>query len=307
MPDSNGNVSAKVRLSRKELASCIGCNLAITMHVEDYGHNYEEITYESSKLYPYPQSLALWYPAREGMGKIVREMIGTAHDLNLSMFMPWLNDVGLYFYRDGDKAVANSNVNLGVSDSYTFEARINLGYPQEDDWLRVMGFSSVSRNMEIQIRGKDMRLVEQNHIWLAENVLPQEKAWSHVVVTVDSSNVNFYVNGNMVMTKPAGISMNREFNGKFSVGESSTMEGFVGHIADIRMYLSALSTEQVLELSKPVTDEGEESQLIIVNVNDMDVVNGFDRQFTCSVVGNNFYRSTAKDAKLNMTRILIVK
>lgn len=301
MPDSNGNVSAKVRLSRKELASCIGCNLTITMHVEDYGHNYEEITYESSKLYPYPQSLALWYPAREGMGKIVREMIGTAHDLNLSMFMPWLNDVGLYFYRDGDKAVANSNVNLGVSDSYTFEARINLGYPQEDDWLRVMGFSSVSRNMEIQIRGKDMRLVEQNHIWLAENVLPQEKAWSHVVVTVDSSNVNFYVNGNMVMTKPAGISMNRVFNGKFSVGESSTMEGFVGHIADIRMYLSALSTEQVLELSKPVTDEGEESQLIIVNVNDMDVVNGFDRQFTCSVVGNNFYRSTAKDAKLNMT------
>lgn len=301
IPDSNGNVSAKVRLSRKELASCVGCNLAITMHVEDYGHNYEEMTYESSKLYPYPQSLALWYPAREGMGKIVREMIGTAHDLNLFMFMPWLNDVGLYFYRDGDKAVANSNVNLGVSDSYTFEAHINLGYPQEDDWLRVMGFSGASRNMEIQIRGKDMRLVEQNHIWLAENVLPQEKAWSHVAVTVDSSNVNFYVNGNMAATKPAGISMNRVFNGKFSVGESSTMDGFVGHIADIRMYLSALSAEQVLELSKPVTDEGEESQLIIVNVNDMDVVNGFDRQFTCSVVGNNYYHSTAKDAKLNMT------
>jgi len=301
IPDSNGNISAKVRLSRKELANCVGCNLAITMRVEDYGHNYEEITYESSKLYPYPQSLALWYPAREGMGKIVREMIGTAHDLNLSMFMPWLNDVGLYFYRDGDKAVANSNVNLGTSDSYTLDARINLGYPQEQDWLRVMGFSGASRNMEIQIRGKDMRLVEQNHIWLAENVLPQEKAWSHVVVTVDSSNVNFYVNGNIAATKPAGISMNRVFNGKFSVGESSTMDGFVGHIADIRMYLSALSTEQVLELSKPVTDEGEESQLIIVNVNDMDVVNGFDRQFTCSVVGNNYYRSTAKDAKLNMT------
>ncbi|MBR5983508.1 MAG: hypothetical protein IK025_07295 [Bacteroidales bacterium] len=301
MPDSNGNVSAKVRLSRKQLANCVGCNLAITMHVEDYGHNYEEMTYKSSKLYPYPQSLALWYPAREGMGEIVREMIGTAHDLNLSMFMPWLNDVGLYFYRDGDKAVANSNVNLGTSDSYTLEARINLGYPQEQDWLRVMGFSGASRNMEIQIRGKDMRLVEQNHIWLAENVLPQEKAWSHVVVTVDSSNVNFYVNGNIAATKPAGISMNRVFNGKFSVGESSTMDGFVGHIADIRMYLSALSAEQVLELSKPVTDEGEESQLIIVNVNDMDVVNGFDRQFTCSVVGNNYYHSTAKDAKLNMT------
>lgn len=301
MPDSNGNVSAKVRLSRKQLANCVGCNLAITMRTEDYGHNYEEVNYESPSLYPYPKSLALWYPAREGMGKTVREMIGTAHDLNLSMFKPWLNDVGLYFYRDGDKAVASNNVNLGMSDSYTLETRINLGYPQEEDWLRVMGFSSASRNMDIQIKGKDLRLVEQNHIWLAENVLPQEKAWSHVVVTVDSSNVKFYVDGKLVATRQAGISMNREFNGKFSIGESSTMEGFVGHIADIRMYLSALSDEQVLELSKPVTDEGKVSELIVVNVNDMNVVNGFDRQFTCSVVGNNFYRSIAKDAKLNMS------
>ena len=301
MPDSNGNVSAKVRLSRKQLANCVGCNLAITMRTEDYGHNYEEVNYESPSLYPYPKSLALWYPAREGMGKSVREMIGTAHDLNLSMFKPWLNDVGLYFYRDGDKAVASNNVNLGMSDSYTLETRINLGYPQEEDWLRVMGFSSASRNMDIQVKGKDLRLVEQNHIWLAENVLPQEKAWSHVVVTVDSSNVKFYVDGKLVATRQAGISLNRMFNGRFSIGESSTMKGFVGHIADIRMYLSALSDEQVLELSKPVTDEGKVSELIVVNVNDMNVVNGFDRQFTCSVVGNNFYRSVAKDAKLNMS------
>ena len=300
MPDSNGNVSAKVRLSRKQLANCVGCNLAITMRTEDYGHNYEEVNFESPSLYPYPKSLALWYPAREGMGKTVREMIGKTHDLNLFMFKPWLNDVGLYFYRGGDKAVGNNNVNLGTSDSYTLEARINLGYSQEEEWLRVMGFSSASRILEIQVKGKDLRLVEQNHVWLAENVLPQEKAWNHVIITVDSSNVNFYVNGNIAATKPAGISMNRVFNGKFSVGESSTMEGFVGHIADIRMYLSALSAEQVLELSKPVTDEGEESQLIIVNINDMEVVNGFDRQFTCSVVGNNYYQSTAKDAKLNM-------
>jgi hypothetical protein len=301
MPDSNGNVSAKVRLSRKQLANCVGCNLAITMRTEDYGHNYEEVNYESPSLYPYPKSLALWYPAREGMGKTVREMIGTAHDLNLSMFKPWLNDVGLYFYRDGDKAVASNNVNLGMSDSYTLETRINLGYPQEEDWFRVMGFSGASRNMDIQVKGKDLRLVEQNHIWLAENVLPQEKAWSHVVVTVDSSNVKFYVDGKLVATRQAGISLNRMFNGRFSIGESSTMKGFVGHIADIRMYLSALSDEQVLELSKPVTDEGKVSELIVVNVNDMNVVNGFDRQFTCSVVGNNFYRSIAKDAKLNMS------
>lgn len=302
MPDSNGNVSAVIRLTRKQLAECIGCKLDINMRAEDYGHNYTENIYETSSLYPYPQSLALWYPARDGFGKVAREMTGKNHDLNLSMFKPWLNDVGLYFYRDGDKAVGNGNVSLGSSNSYTFEARMNLGYSQDDKWLRVMGFSNTnhSKYMELQVNGRNLRLVEQNHVWTADSILPQEKAWGHIVVTVDSSNVNFYVNGNLEATKSAGGALNRDFGGTFSIGENSVMDGFTGHVADVRLYLSALSAEQVMELSKPVTDEGEESQLIIVKVNDMDILSGFNRQFTCSVVGNNFYHSTKENAKLRV-------
>ncbi|WP_173383411.1 LamG-like jellyroll fold domain-containing protein [Fibrobacter succinogenes] len=300
-PDSNGMVSANIRVSRKQLANCVGCNFAITMRTEDYGHNYVETSYVSRPLYPYPQSLALWYPAREGFGWISREILGTHHDLNLAMYKPWLNDVGLYFYRDRDRAVGNGNVYIGTSNSYAFEARVNFGYPQDSEWRRVMGFSGADLDMEIQVRNRDLRLVEQGRGWVAENVLPQEKAWSHVVVSVDADNVNFYVDGNLVATKVSGITANREFNGIFSIGESSTMENFVGHIADVRFYLSALSDEQVMELSKPVSDEGEEAQLIIVNVNDMNVVSGFDRQFTCSVVGNNFYRSSREGATLNMS------
>ena len=217
------------------------------------------------------------------------------------MYKPWLNDVGLYFYRDRDRAVGDGNVSLGTSSSYTFESRINFGYPQESKWRRIMGFSGANLNVEIQVKDRDLRLVEQNRSWVAENVLPQEKAWSHIVVSVDSNDVNFYVDGNLAKTRPSGIFANREFNGKFSMGETATLENFVGHIADVRMYLSALSAEQVMELSKPISDEGVEAQLIIVNVNDMNVVSGFDRQFTCSVVGNNFYRSSREGATLNMS------
>ena len=300
-PDSNGMISAAIRLSRKQLSNCVGCNLAITMRTEDYGHNYEEETYMSQSLYPYPKSLALWYPAKEGIGWVSREMLGTQHDLNLSMYKPWLSNIGLYFYRDRDRAVGNGNVYIGTSNSYAFEARVNFGYPQDSEWRRVMGFSGADLDMEIQVRNRDLRLVEQGRGWVAENVLPQEKAWSHVVVSVDADNVNFYVDGNLVATKVSGITANREFNGIFSIGESSTMENFVGHIADVRFYLSALSDEQVMELSKPVSDEGEEAQLIIVNVKDMDITSGFNRLFTCSVAGNNFFRSTGANAKLNMS------
>ena len=300
-PDSNGMISAAIRLSRKQLSNCVGCNLAITMRTEDYGHNYEEETYMSQSLYPYPKSLALWYPAKEGIGWVSREMLGTQHDLNLSMYKPWLSNIGLYFYRDRDRAVGNGNVYIGTSNSYAFEARVNFGYPQDSEWRRVMGFSGADLDMEIQVRNRDLRLVEQGRGWVAENVLPQKKAWSHVVVSVDADNVNFYVDGNLVATKVSGITANREFNGIFSIGESSTMENFVGHIADVRFYLSDLSDEQVMELSKPVSDEGEEAQLIIVNVKDMDITSGFNRLFTCSVAGNNFFRSTGANAKLNMS------
>ena len=300
-PDSNGMISAAIRLSRKQLSNCVGCNLAITMRTEDYGHNYEEETYMSQSLYPYPKSLALWYPAKEGIGWVSREMLGTQHDLSLAMYKPWLNDVGLYFYRDRDRAVGNGNVYIGTSNSYAFEARVNFGYPQDSEWRRIMGFSGANLNVEIQVKDRDLRLVEQNRSWVAENVLPQEKAWSHIVVSVDADNVNFYVDGNLVATKVSGITANREFNGKFSMGETATLENFVGHIADVRFYLSALSDEQVMELSKPVSDEGEEAQLIIVNVKDMDITSGFNRLFTCSVAGNNFFRSTGANAKLNMS------
>ena len=305
VPDSAGNVEIPVRLTRKRLTECAGCVLSIAFRAEDYGHNHVERMYTSpDKLYPYPAQVALWYPAREGSGLYAHEFLGTGHDLELSgMGSPWLSDVGLYFFRWDDNAVGVDSVNAGTSDSYTFEARIKDGNAQGVAWRRILGFRGIGGlEISLEARNGTLRLVEGTHVWGASNVLPQ-KDWAHVVVTVDSSMVRFYVNGSPVDSSTA-VPLEREFYGVFSAGKTDSVS-FIGNVADIRMYTSALSPEQVLALSLPVTDDGEEvSDLIVVAIKDMNLVSGFSKEFSCSVAGNKYLTSVADAATVSLPVIV---
>ena len=305
VPDSAGNVEIPVRLTRKRLTECAGCVLSIAFRAEDYGHNHVERMYTSpDKLYPYPAQVALWYPAREGSGLYAHEFLGTGHDLELSgLGRPWFSDVGLYFSPVGGFALGEGSVNAGSTDSYTFEARIKNGFAQDTIWRRVLGFSGIG-GMEISLEsnGGALRLVEGTHVWSASQILPQ-KDWAHVVVTVDSSMVRFYVNGSPV-DSAAALPLEREFYGVFSAGKQDSMS-FVGNIADIRMYTAAISPEQVLALSLPVTDDGEEvSDLIVVAIKDMNLVSGFSKEFSCSVAGNKYLTSVADAATVSLPVIV---
>ena len=291
VPDSAGYVSASVRLTRAQLAGCTGCYLSVGMRVEDYGHNHAEQGFTSEKLYPYPTELALWYPAREGGDTVAHEFLGTGHDLSLShMNSPWLSDVGLYFRYNADYAIGNGLVDFGSSPSYSFEARIKQGHPNGYEWKEILSFSGINGvNIQLQQNNRYLRLVEGGHIWNAGSVLPStEKNWAHVVVTVDSAHVVFYVDGVQVAVMESGISQERELEGRFSMGNSSGMHSYIGNIADIRMYSRALSPVEVEELSKPVTDAGEVSDVIVVAVKDMDAMSGFSNEFSCSVAGNKY-------------------
>lgn len=304
VPDSAGNVEIPVRLTRKRLTECAGCVLSVAFRAEDYGHNHTEMGFTSEKLYPYPAQVALWYPAREGSGLYAHEFLGTGHDLELSgMGSPWLSDVGLYFFRWDDNAVGVDSVNAGTSDSYTFEARIKDGNAQGVAWRRILGFRGIGGlEISLEARNGTLRLVEGTHVWGASNVLPQ-KDWAHVVVTVDSSMVRFYVNGSPV-DSAAALPLEREFYGVFSAGKQDSMS-FVGNIADIRMYTAAISPEQVLALSLPVTDDGEEvSDLIVVAIKDMNLVSGFSKEFSCSVAGNKYLTSVADAATVSLPVIV---
>ena len=182
VPDSAGHVSASIRISRKQLAECTGCYLSMEMRVEDYGHNHAEQGYTSEKLYPYPTELALWYPAREGSGKITHELLGTGHDLDLrKVNNPWGSDVGLYFNQNSDYAVGkNGLVDFGSTPSYSFEARIKLGYGNHE-WHNILGFGGPGGlDIRLMQNEQSLRLVEGPFIWNSGSIL-HNKSLGHIL------------------------------------------------------------------------------------------------------------------------------
>lgn len=293
-PDSMGSIVAKIRVSRKHLAECSGCVLSVNMRVEDYGHNYAEQRDVSKKLYPYPTEPALWYPARENGGNVVREFLGTGHDMLLTNVKnPWGSDVGLYFENKFDHVEGNGIVDFGSTDSYSFEARVKPGNTNDNVWHEILSFKGVnSLDIRLLQNKQALMLVEGSHNWKTGSILPPiNKSWAHVVVTVDSASVKFYVDGELKTTRNSGISLERELEGAFSMGKSGNDPSYLGNIADIRMYSRALTAAEVEELSKPVTDAGEVSDVIVVAVKDMDAVSGFTNGFSCSVAGNKYLTS----------------
>ena len=305
LPDSAGHVSASVRLTRKQLAECTGCHLSMEMRVEDYGHNHADERFASERLFPYPTELALWYPAREGGGRLVHELLGTGHDLDLfkKMNNPWGSDIGLYFSKATDYARGEGIVDFGSTPSYSFEARVKRGAGYSA-WRRILGFTGVGGlGIELMQRGGVLKLVEGLHSWESELLPISEKSWAHVVVTVDSAHVKFYVDGELKKVRDSGISLEREMEGTFSMGKAGSESSYIGNIADIRMYSRALTAAEVEELSKPVTDEGEVSDVIVVAVKDMDAVSGFSNEFSCSVAGNK-YLASGDSATLTMSVIV---
>jgi hypothetical protein len=307
VPDSAGHVSASIRISRKQLAECTGCYLSMEVRVKDYGHNHAEQKHVSEKLYPYPTELALWYPAREGGGRLVHELLGTGHDLDLFKKMggPWGSDAGLYFSKSTDYIYGNGTVDFGSTNSYSFEARIKPGNPNDNAWHEILSFKGVNAlDIRLLQNKRALMLVEGSHNWKTGSILPiTNKSWSHVVVTVDSDSVKFYVDGESKAARNSGISLEREMEGVFSMGKAGSEPSYIGNIADIRMYSRALTAAEVEELSKPVTDAGEVSDVIVVAVKDMDAVSGFSNEFSCSVAGNK-YLVSGDSATLAMSVIV---
>lgn len=307
LPDSVGHVSASIRISRKQLAECTGCYLSMEVRVEDYGHNHADEHFASEKLYPYPTELALWYPAREGGGRLVHELLGTGHDLDLFKKMggPWGSDAGLYFSKSTDYIYGNGTVDFGSTNSYSFEARIKPGNPNDNAWHEILSFKGVNAlDIRLLQNKRALMLVEGSHNWKTGSILPvTNKSWSHVVVTVDSDSVKFYVDGESKAARNSGISLEREMEGVFSMGKAGSEPSYIGNIADIRMYSRALTAAEVEELSKPVTDAGEVSDVIVIAVKDMDAVSGFSNEFSCSVAGNK-YLVSGDSATLTMSVIV---
>jgi hypothetical protein len=223
-----------------------------------------------------------------------------------------MGDAGIYFSMPTDRAAGvgpnAGRVNLGTSNSYSFETRIKVGYSGAAGWHRVLGFKGDDGlEMELLVHNRKLRLREGLRTWeTPDNALPVAKEWAHVVVTVDSIEVNFYVNGEIVKSA-ISEPLERKLDGVFSAGADGE-SSFVGHIADMRVYKKSLSGVEVFAMSQPVVDdkiaEPEIVEIVTVPMITVDGGNGFEPEFSCAVAGNRYFESTRDRAKLTMDALI---
>ncbi|MDR0516256.1 MAG: hypothetical protein LBH25_04355 [Fibromonadaceae bacterium] len=298
--DSSGNVDYSLYMPRRYLAQCAGCNLKISLRVEDKGHNWSEQEWQSSRLWPYPADLALWYPAQEGGGRTAKEYTGTGHDLDLRMPDPWLSASGIYFEKSTDNAPGKGQVSLGKADSYTLEAWIRPGHLESSSWSRILGFSFADgRRVDLQVKKDgELRLLDGTQAWAAPGgLLSQPKMWSHLAVSVDGDYARFYVDGQLAASAAAAPS-ERMWLGSFSLGMDEYAPSFSGHLMQVRMYKRALAEGEVHALFTGA-GLGDGSRAEIVLAGELDwKADGVGRGFSCAVPGSSYWE-TSKESTVS--------
>jgi hypothetical protein len=296
--DKDGNVDYALYIPRNQLAQCVGCNLKISLRVEDKGHNWAEQEWQSDRLWPYPTNLALWYPALESAGKTANEYIGTGHDLDLLMPTPWVSASGIYFKSNTDKAPGKGQVNLGRTDSYTLEAWVRPGHAENSVWSRLLGFSFADgRHVDLQVKDRDIRLLDGAEVWTVPDLLSQPKAWSHLAIAVDGNHARFYMDG-----KLAGVAVSssseRLWFGNFSLGTNADVPSFIGNLMQVRLYKRALAEEEIHAIFSGV-GLGDGSRVEIALARELYwKADGVERGFSCAVPGSAYW-GTSKENTLS--------
>ncbi|GBU24922.1 hypothetical protein R83H12_01558 [Fibrobacteria bacterium R8-3-H12] len=294
--DKDGNVDYTLHISRKQLAQCLGCKLNISLYAADKGNNHSTEEWQSGSLWPYPAELALWYPSLEGAGKTAREYTGTGHDLDLLMPTPWLSASGIYFNEGTDKALGRGTAQLGSTDAYTLEAWVRPGYVAASGWRRVLGFNLASgKNVELQVNGSDVRLLDGFESWSVPGLLPLPKTWTHLVVAVDADYARFYADGKLAGIV-AAVPSERLWSGVFSLGTESGTPSFAGHLMQVRFYKRALEADEALALFSGI-DIGEGSHIEIALAGELNGdAAGMERGFSCAVPGSSYWGTSMESS-----------
>ena len=76
--------------------------------------------------------------------------------------------------------------------------------------------------------------------------------WYHLVLTWDSGEIKFYLNGtltNTVGSKTTNLHLNNITDLTFGTGWSSSNNALNGYINDIRIYNNVLSGEEIKKIS----------------------------------------------------------
>ena len=265
------------------------------VRVEDMGHNHVESSWQSGQIFPFPSSLALWYPMSEGVGDIVHEVLGTG--LNLStgfLSSPWAYGGRLSLLSTEDRSLTRNilRVDSVTPMSIEFDAIVGARSGVVFTWIgdtSTLTLGIDDRKLYVDA-GRGM--VELSHF-------VGSGASERYVFVFDSSSVTLYVNGYVVDQKnlPGGFEL-RDY-GQPALGRR--VDGQVSayfRMSDLRIYRSALTAEQVHDLyvgdNQPVVPDSTDSTVtpvqLAVRAVELDSISGLVVDQSCALPGRAFLR-----------------
>jgi len=288
-------------LSPSLLAACTGCRATVNVRVEDMGHNYVEESWRSRQLYPFPSSLALWYPMSEGSGNVAHEML-VGLDLSLdSVMTPWVYGGRLSLQDPGDRSMTPGVLHGDSATPISVEFDAIVGRRSGN----VFTWHDDSVNLMIGV--EDNRFyVDAGHGSVEFSHFVGSGASERYVFVFDTSFVTLYVDGNFVerVALPGGFVMRN--NGKPILGHCFGEPSAYFRMSNLRVYRSALTAEQVqflqnLDSLPPYREPGDTSTVdtfvvdstpvwLAVRSVELDSVSGLVVDQSCALPGRSYLR-----------------
>ena len=281
---NSGTAAEDFVLDRDALYGCVGCKATVKVSVEDFGHNHVEISVRSENLYPYPTSLALWYPLSEGSGNTAFEATGGGPDMDISnLKLPWQNGKNIRLFAS-DRALGKAN--MPTTDSLTAFS-VELKFSSGHSAGTVFGWQG-SNAWTLGVDAGDRYYMETPSGRTTFTAKAERNVKNHIVVTVDGDLATLYKNGALADSRNLGERLEFGNGGKPALGGIGKSRSITGEVSDIRIYRSALSPSQVSDLYRDGLDLSV-GDIVTVRAATLDR-GGLIVDQSCGVAGKSYLR-----------------
>lgn len=253
------SISEYFMVNRKQLYECIGCKLTAEVYVEDKGHNYVRETLVSKKLYPYPESLVLWYPLVEGTGEFGYELMGTGLDLDLfSLKHRWSMGNSLYLWKEAESATSNDRLFENEETTpFTIEFAFRSGYRpaanSSDTYYSIVGFNG-GTPWTIGVRKDGRYFIDYRGEKIVFSLSKGMNAFERITLVAENNAIHLYKNGKYEETKHLKNNVEYKGSGRIVVGNQRGFKAVSGYLKDVRLYSSALTAEEIADIHKGSLD-----------------------------------------------------
>ena len=280
-------------LKQNDLWECQGCRVRVDVFAEDWGHNHVEESLNLDNLYPYPMSLALWYPFDEGAGNIGHEIMGSGFNLDLSSIStPWALRSGLLLSDSKDSAVSvGDTLFADTINAFSVEIEFTGGHSGGS----LIGWNGTTPwSVGVQNGGAMASFIGAlyfddgvSRYVFPVTVLPNEHL--HLVLSVDGNMATLYKNGEVL----GDISLTRDVAwrgvGNIVAGRNGNAAAPYAVLSDVRIYKSALVAEQVESLYNGGHGQ-DNGQIVVARATDVADRDGLVVDQSCGVAGRSYVR-----------------